>query len=287
MTIDELPERPVDPDWLALREPADARSRDGAADTIMPPLLRALAGRSGPGRNGQPGLRVVDLGAGTGANLRWLAPRLAALGGPAGLGEQQWTLVDHDPRLRAWGPAASTTIRADVAELARVLPGIGGADLVTAAALLDLLDEPQLAAVVDAVVAQQVPALFTLSVTGAVTLDPEDPADAGLAAAFDAHQRREGRLGPDAGARVAELFRHRGWVVVQAQTPWQLRQDQPDLLRSWLAGRAEAAVEWQPELAGPAQAWLQRRHRELDGGGLSAVVGHLDVLALPSAASDD
>jgi SAM-dependent methyltransferase len=291
---DGLPERPVDPDWLALREPADVRARDAAAGTLLPPLLDHLRERLSPhgahgpggavgggGGDGAAGLRVVDLGAGTGANLRWLAPRLTELGGPGELAAQRWTLVDHDPRLETWGPAASGTIRADVGDLSRLLADLGGADLVTAAALLDVLDQPVLAAVVDAVVTSGVPCLFSLSVTGAVALDPPDPSDHPIATAFDAHQRREGRPGPDAGVEAARLFRERGWAVVVAATPWRLGPGDGELVRAWLEGRAEAAVEWRPELSGPVAGWLERRRSAAAAGALTAIVDHVDVLALP------
>jgi hypothetical protein len=280
----DLPERPVDPDWLALREPADARARDGAVEAIIQPLLGRLRDRAtanGGDPNRTTGLHVVDLGAGTGANLRWLAPRLAVLGGPAGVGAQQWTLVDHDPRLRAWGPARSTTVHADVADLPRLLSEPGRPDLVTAAALLDLLDRRQLDAVVGAVVAHRAPALFSLSVTGAVALDPADALDPALAAAFDAHQRRGRRLGPDAGGAAAGRFRRQGWAVVVAQTPWRLGSQPAALIDAWLAGRVDAAIESRPELATQAAEWLERRREQQLAGALSAVVGHLDVLALP------
>jgi SAM-dependent methyltransferase len=298
--VDDLPERPVDPDWLDLREPADIRSRDGVAALIMDPLLRALgrsegaggaAGGGGAGRaatggaaRGARGLRVVDLGAGTGANLRWLAPRLSGgLLADAELADQRWTLVDHDPRLRAWGPAPSVTVRGDVADLARLLDDAGPVDLVTAAALLDLLDTAQVTAVADAVLARRVPALFSLNVTGEVALEPTDRLDGALAAAFDAHQRRQGRLGPDAGAVVAALFHGKQWTVVTAQTPWRLAAAvEAELVEAWLLGRVEAAVEWRPALQPDAEAWLERRRVQCRAGELTAMVGHVDILALPT-----
>ena len=78
------------PNWLALREPVDDRSR--AAD-LMAPLAEWWGGRSSR--------RVLDLGSGTGSNLRYLAPRLP--------GEQEWTLVDRDAALldRARGAAVA------------------------------------------------------------------------------------------------------------------------------------------------------------------------------------
>lgn len=66
-------------DWLDLRETADATARDSAD----------LAGQLPR----QACWRGLDLGAGTGANLRYLMPRLG--------GQQHWWLIDHDPQLLA------------------------------------------------------------------------------------------------------------------------------------------------------------------------------------------
>ena len=83
----------VSPDWLDLREPADAAAR--AAD-LVEHLRRHLPAT---------GRRVIhDLGCGTGAMGRWLAPLLP--------GPQHWVLHDRDPDLLALaaadlpGPAA-------------------------------------------------------------------------------------------------------------------------------------------------------------------------------------
>jgi hypothetical protein len=265
-----VPERPIAADWLALREPADTRTRDAVAADLLPPLLARF--------DADADLRIVDLGAGTGANLRWLAPRLPHPD------RQRWLLVDHDPGLLARGPVHATAVRADVVDLGSVLAEHGGADLVTAAALLDLLKPAEVAAIVDAVVKAGIPALFTLSVTGDVELDPADEQDVPLAGAFDAHQRRDGRLGPDAGPAVATLFQDRGWTVIEVRTPWLLTAaDHPDLVQAWLEGRVEAAVEHQPELASAAAEWLARRQGQ---PGLTASVGHVDVLALPPVTSE-
>jgi hypothetical protein len=238
-----------------------------------------LAGVSdGPSvdRAEEPGLRIVDLGAGTGANLRWLASRLP------NPDRQHWTLVDHDPGLLAKGPVQATAVRADVADLSQVLLELGGADLITTAALLDLLDLRELTAIVDAVVEAQVPALFSLTVTGDVALDPPDPQDGPLGEAFDAHQRRDSRPGPTSGTVTADLFRDRGWSVREARTAWQLTSDgESSLVSAWLQGRVEAAVEHRPELATEAADWLARRLDQLTSGALEVAVGHVDMLALP------
>src|SRR5258705_10769178 len=70
-------------DWLALREPFDAAARSEA-------LTRALAAALPRDRP----LKAVDLGAGRGSNVRYLASRLPQQ-------PQEWLLVDEDARLLA------------------------------------------------------------------------------------------------------------------------------------------------------------------------------------------
>ena len=54
-----------------------------------------------------------------------------------------------------------------------------------------------------------VPMLLALTVVGRVALTPAEPLDARIGAAFNAHQRRDGRLGPDAVAAAVERARGR------------------------------------------------------------------------------
>ena len=77
----------VSPEWLCLREPADAAARSAElADRLGRHL--AAAGR----------LVIHDLGGGSGAMGRWLAPRLP--------GPQHWVVHDRDA-----GPAEACARR--------------------------------------------------------------------------------------------------------------------------------------------------------------------------------
>src|SRR5256885_1145245 len=80
--------------------------------------------------------------------------------------------------------------------------------------LLDLRPEAEVRRLVAACVGAGCPALLTLSVPGRVDLTPADPLDRRVAAAFDAHQRRGGLLGPEAVAVAAEEFRRSGAKVI-------------------------------------------------------------------------
>ena len=63
------------------------------------------------------------------------------------------------------------------------------------------------------------PVLFALTVTGRVALAPADPLDARLEAAFNAHQRRDRRLGPDAVAAAADALRGAGAGCSSGRAP--------------------------------------------------------------------
>jgi hypothetical protein len=126
-------------------------------------------------------------------------------------------------------------------------------------------------------------------VVGRVELTPADPLDAGIAAAFDAHQRRvadegagedDGRrlLGPDAVDAATEAFTRLGATVLVRPSPWRLGADQATLAAEWLQGWIAAACEQQPDLTIPAAAYLRRRLASATAGELRVVVHHSDLL---------
>jgi hypothetical protein len=276
-----------DPAWLAAREPADHEARAGALAEALRAAIRP-AGSDGSTDSGA--LTVRDLGSGTGSLARWLAPLLD--------GPQHWVLYDRDPRLLelaadatagltdATGrPVQVRTATADLTALSAA--DLAGSAAVTASALLDLLTAAEVDALARACAAAGCPVLWTLSVTGEVVLDPADPLDGPLAAAFDAHQRRpcpRGRLlGPDAPDAATAALRRHGMAVHSAESPWRLDSDRAELLAGWLRGRVEAAVEQEPRLAGEAARWLAERLSQVSVGRLHALVGHRDLLALPAS----
>ncbi len=106
-------------DWLALREPADSRSR--STRLVGSLLARLAASTPPPGAEPSPSrqtLRILDLGCGTGANLRYLAPRLGLAPGAGPWVRQDWICVDRDLKLLAdltrrtadWGRGQNLTI---------------------------------------------------------------------------------------------------------------------------------------------------------------------------------
>ncbi len=266
----------VSREWLALREPADASAR-----------ARDLAGRLAEVLPARGGRVIHDLGSGTGAMGRWLAPLLP--------GPQHWIAHDRDPDLLEValadrpGPAAdgaSVTVEATQSDLTRLeRADLADASLITASALLDLLTGDELAGLVAVCAAAGCPALLTLSVVGGVGLIPEDPLDRRVAAAFDAHQRRATErgflLGPDAVELAVEHFGQLGADVLVRPSPWRLGASEAELAAEWFIGWVRAACEQQTDLTAEIDAYSRRRLAQASAGQLRVTVDHADLLVLP------
>jgi SAM-dependent methyltransferase len=275
------------PEWLALREPADIRARD-------PDLLAAL-GQHLAARNA---LEVVDLGCGTGSNIRATAPAL----GPG----QHWTLVDYDPVLLAaaraklleWADEASENgssivltkegldisvsfRRADLMQELEAVVG-GRPDLVTASALFDLCSADYIGRMARAVAGEGAAFYTVLTYDGEQGWSPAHPADAAMVAAFNEHQQIDkgfgSAAGPAAPAALALGFRQAGYQVVEASSPWRIDgrigADEQALIDALAGGFAGAVGEIGRVPPDVIADWLAVRRD-------ACVVGHTDTLALP------
>jgi hypothetical protein len=262
--------------WLALREAADAAAR---APDLVERVRQHLAAAAR-----RPRAVIHDLGSGTGSMGRWLAPQLP--------GPQHWIMYDRDADLLAHATAGTiaaadgspVSVEARRRDITRLTADdLGGACLVTASALLDMLTVAELDHIVAACAGAGCPALLTLTVVGRVELTPPDPLDAGIGQAFNAHQRRTvgGRrlLGPDAVGACVEAFDRRGMSALVQPSPWRLGADQAALAAEWFGGWVTAACTQQPELARPVAAYASRRLADAAAGRLDVVVHHSDLLA--------
>ena len=250
-------------EWLALRAGADARARDPG-----------LAARLSAHFAGRAGMRVLDLGSGTGATMRAAAPLL----GPG----QFWRFVDSDPALLARAaPPEGVTLETVTADLAGDLSPLFDPrpDLVSASAFFDLCGAAWIERVVRHAAAVGAALYAALSYDGRESWSPPHPLDAAVLAAFHADQRRDKglgpALGPGAAAHLASALRRSGFVVLTAPSDWRLAPPADAALIAALArGSAEAvAPALGAELAG---AWRRSRAEAA-----SVAIGHTDVLALP------
>jgi SAM-dependent methyltransferase len=279
----DIPGSGFDAGWLDLRESADHKSRSED-------LARAVSYHLGR----RPAISVLDLGCGTGSNLRATAPLL----GPV----QHWTLVDHDEallaaaveRLSQWATSAERSNRGLIltkdgkrisvglvgADLAGDLEAVLeiGADLYTASALLDLVSDDTIATLAAGVARQRAAFFTTLIYNGAQRWSPKHAADAAMAAAFRSHQGRDKGFGPAAGpiapALIAAAFDEAGYSVLEGDSGWRLEAADMALIDTLAAGFAAAVRETGQVPDATVDDWLEVRR-------FSALVGHTDILALP------
>jgi hypothetical protein len=259
-------------DWLTLREASDARARSAA-------LTRAIADRLG-------GARVLDLAAGTGANVRYLEGFVRR-----DRDRPHWLLVDHDPALLAkaavlLGSREGVETRAVDLSAALDPPAANlcaGQDLVTASALLDLVSERWLNALAGRCADARSAVLFALTYNGGISCSPEEPEDAMVRDLVNRHQRIDKgfgpALGPDAAAFAARAFAARGYHVRQERSDWILADDVPVLQQQLIEGWADAAVDVAPEETPRVNGWKTRRLAHVGAGRSRIVVGHDDLAA--------
>ena len=277
------------PEWLALREPVDHRSRDpGIAQQLREHFARRSA------------IRVVDLGCGTGSNLRGTFHLLPA--------EQSWTLVDYDQRLlaaaretiSAWADSCASGdgvdgdlvvtkdgkrlhLRFRQADLNTELDSALGdtPDLVTASAFFDLCSAEFIGRLAAAVASRRAVFFTVLTYNGQQDWSPRHPADARMLLAFTEHQVGDKGFGASAGPAAAPAlgatFQSAGYVVHEGDSPWRLEHDDRQLIADLATGFAAAVAETGAVDRETLASWSSAVR-------LGAVVGHTDTLAVPGEA---
>ncbi len=280
--------------WLALREPLDVRSRSAA-------LVARLRADAPDGTR-----RIVDLATGTGANLRYLAPRLG--------GDQDWLLADYDQALldavsgclHRWaaesgltfhhygdtltlrGPDMTCRVCREQVDLARDAERLDLESrwLVTGSALLDLVAQRWLDALLARCRAGGARLLFALTYDGIARFSPTLTDDALVNDLFNRHQSRDKGFGPALGPRAASVapaaIRQHGYDVAEASSPWRVDPAHAALQSALVDGWANAAVEVSPGEAERIESWRRRRRGYIALGTSSLRVGHCDLLARPA-----
>jgi SAM-dependent methyltransferase len=273
-----------DASWLDLREPADHRSRNEELSRL---LTRHLGNRAR--------IDVLDLGCGTGSNLRATAPLLG--------GEQHWTLVDHDvrlldaaiTRLARWADdwerkkdvivlkkgSRTITVRFRRGDLVNDFEAVfaSPADLITASALFDLASGDFIAEVAAEVVRRRASFYTVLTYNGVQRWTPKHPVDSEMVAAFRAHQATDKGFGPAAGPMAPKLlaaaFDAAGYSISEGDSTWRLEGGDEALIAQLLPGFVNAVRETRAVPESKVETWLKVQRTE-------ALVGHTDTLALPA-----
>ena len=250
-------------------------------------------------------ISVVDLGCGTGANLRALAPLLPD--------SQWWTLVDNDPELLLAAKRALTdwaddndgdgeredslslrsgrktiSVSFHQADITTKLEAVldrdqpNGLELVTAAAFFDLASEAFIRRFAAAVAKHRAVFYSALTYNGIQRWTPRGPSDQKMTAAFCQHQMTDKGLGSAAGpaapVHLAEAFVAHGYGVTEGNSPWKLAAGDRKLIAELAIGFAAAVRETRTVSDAEIDSWIARR---LTG----AEVGHTDTLAIPGSSA--
>lgn len=287
-----------DAHWLAQREPFDLAARSRALEERFSDALRSTRSADTP-------LRLVDLGGGTAANFRALAPRLA--------GDQHWLLLDHDARLLADAPhriagwaveqgwqavahdgqcevtarGARWTLATRQIDLAAALETLDATrfDGIVTTAFLDLVSQPWLERFARWLVAARRPLLATLTVDGARRWQPDAPDDALIDEAFRRHQGGDKgfgeSIGPGAAEALAQCLRALQCPVWTLRSDWHIGANDRAMLERMADEAGQVAREVLPADGARIDAWRRLRGAWIDRGDASLVIGHLDLLAVP------
>ncbi|MBW0146471.1 glycosyltransferase family 4 protein [Marinobacter arenosus] len=282
-------ESAFDIDWLRWREGADHAAR---SEKLTRALARWLDMDYPTHRQtGSPGssVTIVDLGAGRGSNAAYLIPQLQV--------RQRWLLLDQDvalledARRRPTAPdieLSHSVVQLAAGSLGRHIPT--EAALITASALIDLVSAEWLKALVEAVVCRKSALLVVLSYAGQFELDPPHEHDQRIRELVNRHQHRDKGVGRALGAEATwvlkDLMESAGYTVSVAESPWRLGARDRLLIGRLLEGWVEAANEQDPGARASLTEWWEGRKAQLAKGALSVTVQHLDLLALPGAASE-
>lgn len=252
-------------EWLTARAAWDAPARSR-------PVEAALSAWTGTRTTR---LSIIDLGAGNGNNQRHLAP---LLGLPI-----DWVLVDNDPALLAAAErnavlkdgdsiacVTADLVNVDLADL------IGGADLVTASALFDLVSRPWLGRLLDVLEERRTALFAVLTYDGRMEAGADSDEFGTTRHLFNRHQKTDkgfgAALGPEAAAALSAGLLERSYEVVEGPSDWVLRAADAgvaELVSGWVAAASEMAPEkaleltsWGADLLADSDCLIRVGHRD-------------------------
>ena len=164
---------------------------------------------------------------------------------------------------------------------------LGGARLVTASALFDLVSRTFVDQLVTRLHRQRAGLYAALNYNGTMAWLPAHPLDATVLAAFNTDQLRDKGFGPALGPAAATYLQQAlmlaGYQVSTAESPWDLAPADAALSNELVRGISAAVTDGYGMDKAELRNWTTFRLAHTASG--SCTVGHLDILALPTSSS--
>jgi len=282
-----------DPNWLQERYRFDEEARNKQLEWTC---VNQFAFRDH--------VQIVDLGSGTGANLRYYVEQFPQ--------DQTWFCVEEDIALKVpfWEQVQKMALDLDYAiehegvRMKLTKPGhevlihfvhgnllkVGElvdllrTDLVLANAVFDLFSKEQFTGLVQVLSHHSLSLLFTLNYAG-MDFSTATDADDHYIEQYNAHMQREqafGRgMGPASSREMEAVLKEALAQVEVGESLWQIGS-QEQAMMSYLLGFFDGALSdwWVKEAERLAfQNWLSEKKKHVAEKALSAEVYHLDILA--------
>lgn len=276
--------------WLELRIPYDTKGRNLNVEASCQKHLEK-----------HKRLRIVDLGAGTGANCRYYLRKIAQ--------DQEWFLVEQNQelleiafdRLISWAldngyESKLQNSRLDlknqdhkiiiyktvgsILDLENLID-IETLDLAVANAVFDLFSEQQFQTLLECLKKYQLPLLTTANYTG-MSFNPQTDEDSCFISYYHQHMQREqhfGRgMGPNCGSYMWEAMKCIGMKGLQRESPWEISSSDPVFLQLLLEFMEKSIPEILEDatLEDELNTWLRKKEQMIVQQGLSCNVAHQD-----------
>jgi SAM-dependent methyltransferase len=277
-------------EWLELRIPYDAKGRNSIVEASCQQYLKECKS-----------LKIVDLGAGTGANCRYYLSKTAQ--------DQEWFLVEQNQelleiafdRIIVWAQenkyesqlqnsililknrAYKITIHRIVGSILDLenLIDLNTFDLAVANAVFDLFSEKQFQTLLECLKKYQLPLLATINYTGTHFI-PQTEDDFYFVNYYHQHMQRPqyfGRgMGPDCGSFIGEAMKRIGMEVLQGESPWEISSSDPVFFQLFLNFMQESIPEILEEVTSQRKlnTWLLNKQQMIAQNKLSCNITHRD-----------
>ncbi len=282
-----------DPNWLETRYRFDSSARKNSTEKKMLDHFSSLAN-----------INIVDIGAGTGNNVRYYASFLPQnqnwllLDSDSDLNSQslvllsQWAKKNHwsyqlsENELRFQVATKTVTVKTKLGSLLELnkLVDLAKVNLITANAVFDLFSSLQWKNFLSQLIPFSLPLLATLNYSE-MNFFPFCEINQKYIDIYNQHMTRKQKfgkaMGPDCAEQMSHVLTQYNYSTITGQSNWVINTKENFMLH-FLIGFMEKSVE--EMISAPLekkafQQWVIKKRKEIEESRLEAKVHHIDIFA--------